>query len=317
MPQSHPPFARFWPLALVAGTLIASPLTAEGAGPVVFSFAPAAGKDVVKREVFTESAPLKGIQETNAVGSEVSVRISREAGFYFIFSRVARAAAARNGKPNAGPMVAAMTGAETLCVAHANGVLASVDGLQRVYERLLPTLQGEKRARLERRLRENRIEDRTRASWFEATEILAGQTLVLDRDYFFDSAWPTDEGWIRHQTLLRLGPWETTPRGRLLRLSLAYVADARAAVAGAQRLQPKVPSTFSPAQPGRLAQGFTITGNASRLVDPSTLTVWRDQSLRQIRNQVQVSDELAITASSEERYDSTLEPAADTKPPAN
>ncbi len=311
MTRSRLPSARLRPPALVAGTFLFGTVLAGSvfADPVVFAYAPAAGKDLLQREVYTESSRAGGVQETRSVASEVSVRISREAGFFFVFNHVARAAAARNGKPSDEPMVAALAGTETLYVVHPNGVLATIDGLQRVYERLLPALQGEMRSRFERRLRENRIEDRTRALWFDATEILAGQTLELDRDYFFDSAWPTDEGWIRHQTLLRLGPWETSPRGPLLRLAVAWVADARAAVPGAQRLQPRVPSTFSPALPGRLAQGLTLAGNASRLVDPATLTVWRDQSLRQLRKLVPVSEDLAITVSSEERSDITLEPA--------
>jgi hypothetical protein len=281
--------------------------------PVHFAFAPAAG-DYLQRELYSESARVGGIQQRITLGSEASVRISSEAGQVYILTRILRAAAARDGKPSDAAMVAAMTGGETIHVVRPDGVLAKIDGMRRLFERLLPTIAGEERAALERRLREDRIEDHTRAGWFETTEILAGQTLELDRDYYFDSAYPTDEGWIRHQTLLRLGPWEKSTYGRFLRLKLAYVADARAEIPGAERLAPKVATSFAPAHPGRLATGFTLTGNASRLVDPATLTVWRDQNLRQVRSRVVVSEEMALTVSSEERSDVTLEPAPEAKP---
>lgn len=309
-------------LVLAAGVLTARLLVAVPAGvpaatppsaPARFAFAPAAGS-YLQREIYTESARLGGIRQQIALGSEASVRISSEAGQVYILTRILRAAAARDGKPSDAAMVAAMSGGETVHFVRPDGGLTKIDGMRRLFERLLPTIAGEERAALERRLRENRIEDRARAAWFETTEILAGQTLELERDYYFDSAHPTDDGWIRHQTLLRLGPWEKSTYGRFLRLRLAYVADAQAEVPGAQRIEPKVATSFAPARPGKIATGFTFSGNASRLVDPATLTVWRDQTLRQVRTRVAVSEEMALTVSSEERSDVTLEPAPDPQP---
>lgn len=286
--------------------------------PVTFAFAPPAG-NYVQREIYVETAKLGGIQQRITLASEISLQVSQEGGRSFLLYRIQRAAAARDGKPSDAAMVAAMTGAETVNVVRPDGVLVKIDGMRRLTERLLPTVQGEERAALEKRLRENRIEDRTRANWFETAEILSGQTLELGRDYFFDAAWPTDDGWIRHQTLLRLGPWEKTPQGQRLRLQLAYVADARSEVPGAVQLQPKVAIAWNPAAPGRLAKGFTITGSASRLIDPGTLLVWKDQSVRRVRNRLEVSEEMALTVSSEEKSDITLEPAppGTPAPPAN
>nr|AGC72416.1 hypothetical protein [uncultured bacterium A1Q1_fos_2037] len=293
--------------------------TRERGTAVTFAFAPPPGTSYRQREIFIETARLGGVQRRVSLASEVSVDISHEAGRYFLRYRIDRAAAARDGKASDAAMVAALAGGETVNIVRPDGVMAKIDGLRRLHERLLPTLPAEERAALTRRLRESRLEDRSRAAWFEATEILAGQTLELGRDYFFDAAWPTDEGWIRHQTLLRLGPWEPTPHGRRLRLQLAYVDDAREDLPAAVRLEPRSPGGFAPAAPGRIARGFRIAGNASRLVDPSTLLVWRDQTVRQIRNRVEVSEELAVTVSSEEKTDITLEPAprAPEAPPAN
>lgn len=319
---------------LVAGSLLAAVLAAgvqappraatapeatqQPESPVTFAFAPPAGAAFMQREVFVETARLGGIHQRVTMASQARVDVSQEAGRYFLHYRIDRAAVARDGKPSDAAMVAALTGGETVNVVRTDGVLAKIDGLRRLHERLLPTLPAEERAALTKRLRENRIEDRLRANWFEATEILAGQTLELGRDYFFDSAWPTDAGWIRHQTLLRLGPWEATPHGRRLRLQLAYVEDARADLPGAVRIEPRVTGAFSPAAPGRAAKGYSISGNASRLVDPATLLLWKEQSVRQIRNRVEVSEELAVTVSSEEKSDITLEPAppASPAPPA-
>ncbi len=305
-------------------TVLASmPIAASAAGaadPVLFAFAPVTDGNFVQREIYVETGRVGVIQKQVSMASESSLRISREAGRIFLWNRIERVAEARDGKPFDDPMIRAMTGAEIVHIVRPDGGLARIDGLRRLTERLLSTLHGEERGQLERRMRENRLEDRTRASWFDATEILAGQTLDLDRDYFFDSAWPTDEGWIRHQTLVRLGPWEATPRGRLLRVKSAYVADARAAVPSAGRLQPRIHTAFKPALPGPIAKGYTLVGNASRLVDPATMTIWRDQSSRQIRTQMRMSEEMSVTVSTEESTDITLESAPGTlpaKPPSN
>lgn len=295
-------------LFLAASAMLAAVSAAQSSPErVAFAFAPPAGAAFVQREIFVETARLGGIQQRISMASEVRLEVSQEAGRSLLRFRIERAAVARDGKPSDAAMVAAMTGAETVNVVRPDGALAKIDGLRRLTERLLPTVQGEERSALEKRLRENRIEDRARANWFETTEILSGQTLELGRDYFFDSAWPTDEGWIPYQTLLRLGPWESTPHGRRLRLQLAYVADALTEVPGAERLFPKVNTAFTR---GRPAKGFTITGSASRLVDPATLLVWKDQGVRRVRNRLEVSEELAVTISSEEKSDITLEPAA-------
>lgn len=304
---SSPP-GRLSRLLLAAGTLFGAGGAAHGLPePVTFAFAPPAGAAFVQREIYIETGRLGGIEQRISMASEVRLSVSQEAGRYLLHSRIERAAAARDGKPSDAAMVAVMAGAETANVVRPDGVLLRVDGMRRLYERILSTLAGEERGALEKRLRENRIEDRLRANWFETTEILAGQTLELGRDYFFDSAWPTEEGWIRYQTLLRLGPWEETRHGRRLHVHFAYVADAQTDAPGAERLHPKVSTAYAPGKP---AKGFTISGSASRLVDPATLLVWRDQSVRRVRNRLEVSEELAVTVSSEEKSDITLEPAA-------
>ncbi|MEO8274732.1 MAG: hypothetical protein ABI639_00845 [Thermoanaerobaculia bacterium] len=296
--------------------LAATPLMARTESlPVRFSFAPPANKNYVQREIHVETGRVGVIQKRVSLASETAVRVSKEAGRIFLLNHIDRVAKARDGKPVEEPMVGAMTGTEVVYVLRPDGGMERIDGLKRFNDRVLAALQGEDRAAFEKRVRDNRLEQRTRASWFETTEILAGQTLELDRDYFFDSAWPTDDGWIQHQTLLRLGPWEKTVSGRQLRVKTAYVTDAKAALPGALRLQPRVQTTFAPANPGPLAIGLTISGNASRLVDPTTLTIWRDQSSRQIRSRVQMSEEMSVTVSSEETSDITLVPAPASAPP--
>ncbi|MEO7795562.1 MAG: hypothetical protein ABIV06_12400, partial [Thermoanaerobaculia bacterium] len=236
MSESRSRPRRYPPPLLAAGGLLACALASVAAAEQVsFSFAPPAGSAYVQREIYVETTKLGAIQQRITLASEVSLRVSQAGGRSLLSYRIERAAAARDGKPSDEAMVAVMTGAETVNFVRPDGALTKIDGLRRLTERLLPTAHAEERTALEKRLRENRIEDRTRANWFETTEILAGQKLELGRDYFFDSSWPTDEGWIPYQTLLLLGPWEETPHGRRLRVHLAYVADALAEVPGALR----------------------------------------------------------------------------------
>ncbi len=70
-------------------------------------------------------------------------------------------------------------------------------------------------------------------------------------------------------------PGSTSPRGRLLKVHLAYVANAAAAVPGATHLVPKVLSRFNARQPGTLGPKLKLEGAATWLMDPATAVVWR------------------------------------------
>ena len=209
-------------------------------------------------------------------------------------------------------MAAAMAGTEILYIARPDGVLSKIDGLRRFLQRLLPTVPKEERAALEKRLSENRIENRTRAAWFETTEILSGQTLELGRDYFFDlPGRPTRDGFSTRRSF----GWD---RGR--RRSKGGGCACSSPTSPTRRPRSPPPSGCSRRSPppsrraviGKPAKGYSISGNASRLVDPATLLVWKDQTVRKVRNRLEVSEEMALTVSSEEKVDITLEPA----PPA-
>lgn len=278
---------------------------------ITFSYAPPIGAAYLSREITTRAQQVGLRREELVIAAEANLQLSREAGRIFLLNRIERAAAAKDGKPLDHPLVGAMTGVDVVYVTTSDGVLERVNGLRKIFDRLLPRLQPSERTALERRLARGELDERDRAAWFERVEVLAGQTLALDRDYWFEDAWPVEgAGWIHFQTLLRLGPWETSEGARRLRVRLAYVADARATVAGADRLVPRVKSKFSPALTAPAATGYTLTGSASRLVDPATLEIWRDQTARQIRHQERVSEALALTLLDEEKTDVTLLPAA-------
>jgi len=132
--------AGHFPRLFVSGLLFAGGLLAADAPErVTFKFSPPAGGNFLQREIFVETGRAGGVQQRITLASEVSLRISREGGRSYLHFRVDRAAAARNGKPSDPEMVGAMTGAETVQIVRSDGGLAKVDGMRRLYERLLPT----------------------------------------------------------------------------------------------------------------------------------------------------------------------------------
>jgi hypothetical protein len=140
--------------------------------------------------------------------------------------------------------------------------------------------------------------------------MLSGQRLDLELDYWFESAWPDEKGWVRYQTLIRFGPWIDRPEGRRLTANLAYVADARAVIPDAVRLFPRVKSRFDPEKPGALASGLRFEGTAQWLLDPTTLVVWRAQGTRKTSEPLPMNDDLELTAVTQESFDRVLSPVA-------
>ena len=293
--------------ALVAFALSAPPVAAESVG---FYFAPPIGSKFVAREIQTIELRLGGNRELHTIAALSTVRIFKEAGLIFVAHRVDELAASKAGeKFETPPQVAAMKGSEIVDVLRDDGVLVRVDGYRQIAAKALPKMSGEARSSLEKFVAEGRQDDADRALWFEV-EMLAGQTLDLDRDYWYDAVWSDEKGWMRHQTLMRLGPWVTHPTaGRLLTVNIAYVANARAQIAQATRLFPKVKSRLDPLLPGAIAPGLKLEGGATWLVDPATLMVWKIQSRRKVSEPRQISSDLGVTLVTETRIEKTLEPA--------
>ena len=295
------------PLLLAAGPLAGAAATAE---TVAFAFAPPAGASFETREYGTLSFKWGAHVDTLAIGQRTTWTLAPEAGGLRLTAATQELAMAKEGKPFQHPILEA--GARSRVTYHlaADGALLRMDGLRADRERVVAALEGEAKESAKKRLAEGRLGESERWLWFERFEILAGQTLELDRDYWFRSASPSDDGWIPYQVLFRLGPWETTPQGRRLRMQLAYVADALATIPAATEIRARIKTRFDPAKPGPLLRGYELRGNASRLVDPATGLVWREQSFRRESHVERPVEELGITIATEARTDFTLTPLA-------
>lgn len=293
---------------LALGSLVGAPLFGE---KVTFYFAPPANAAYQAKKIEITEVRSGMEREELTLASLETLRVRQEAGSYYIASRIDKIAAAKERKAiEVPPAVQAMVGSEIVRVFRIDGVLQRITGYEQMAARALPKMTGEIRRSFEKFMADGRQVDRDEASWYEV-EVMLGQTLELDHDYWYDAAWPDDSGWVLHQTLLRLGPWVDQPRGRLLAVHLAYVADARAAIPGATQLVPKVLSRFNARQPGAIGGAkIKIEGAATWLMDPSNAVVWRLQSRREVSEPIQVSEELSVTLVKEEKVDLTLEPLA-------
>lgn len=297
-----PSALRIWALAL---TLAASPGSAE---TVTFNFAPPAGSSYAAKQIETTEIRVGADRDLHTVAALITMRVAREAGAVYISRRYDQLAAAKEGEPfETPPQIKAMLGLEVVTVVRPDGSLLRVNGYQQISARALPLMQGEAKKALEKYIAEGRQDDRDQAAWFEL-EMLSGQTLELDRDYWFDAAWPDESGWVPHQTLIRFGPWVNHERGKLLAVNLAYVASAKAQIPTAIQLVPKVKSKHDPLHPGAIAPSLKIDGGASWLIDPATLLVWKLQGRRKVSEPLQVSSDLGVTIVTEEKIDVTLEP---------
>lgn len=277
---------------------------------VTFYFAPPANTAYQARKVEITEIRIGANREELTLGTLETLRLRQEAGTFYIASRIDKIAAAKEGKGiELPPAVEALLGSEIVRIFRLDGVLQRITGYERMAAKALQGMTGETRRSFEKFMAEGRQDDRDRAAWFEV-ETLLGQTLELDRDYWFEAAWPDESGWITHHTLVRLGPWVDRPRGRLLKVQLAYVTNAAAAVPGARHLVPKVLTRFNARQPGSLGPKLKLEGAATWLMDPATAVVWRLQSRRKVSEPIEVSEELGVTLVTEEKIDLTLEPLA-------
>lgn len=302
---------RLW-CGIAALALATSPAVGES---VTFYFAPPAGAEFVAREIQASEMRIGAKGEKHTTALLTTVRVEREAGGTYVSQRYDKIAGAREGEAfETPPQIAAMQGSRIVHVLRPDGSLKRIDGYAQIAAKALPLMKPEAKASLEKMIAEGRQDARDRAAWYEL-EILIGQTLELDRDYWYDAAWSDEAGWMRHQTLVRLGPWVEQPGvGRLLTVSLAYVPNALAHVPAATRLLPKVATQFNPEKPGKIAAGQKFEGSASWLIDPSSMVVWKLQVSRKVSQPMQVNSELGVTFVTEEKATKTLEHAPSPTP---
>jgi hypothetical protein len=305
--RTRSPHSPRMPVLLAICALSGAPLIGES---VTFYFAPPANSAFQARRLQVSETQIGATREELTLAMLETLRVRQEAGRTYVASRIDKIAAAKEKKPIDMPAaIEAMQGSEIVRVFGLDGTLQRILGNDRMAARALPSMTGETRRSLEKYLAEGRQDDRDRADWYEV-EVLLGQTLELDRDYWFEAAWPDESGWITHHTLVRLGPWVDHPGARLLTVHLAYVANAEAAMPRATHLVPRVLSRFNARQPGTLKPKLKLEGAATWLMDPATSVVWRNQSRRKVSEPWQVSEDLAVTIVTEEKIDLTLEPLA-------
>lgn len=288
----------------------------SSAESVAFRFDPPAGATFQSKRIEVTEIRVGANREELTLATLSTLRLRKEASSFYIASRIDRIAATKVGKAIEVPAaVNALVGSEIVSVLRQDGALQRIDGYERLARKALPLMTGETKKSFEKYIAEGRQDDRDRASWYEM-ETLFGQTLELDRDYWFDAAWPDESGWIRHQTLLRLGPWVDRPEGRFLTVNLAYVRNARAEIPDATQLVPKVLSRLNVRQPGTVNDELRLDGSSTWWIDPATAVVWRLKSHRKVGEPLRVSDSLGLTLVTEEKIDVTLEPVPATPAPA-
>lgn len=295
------------PALCLAALLAAAPALAE---TVTFAFAPPTTTILEVREYGTIAFKWGAHNDSVAIGQRTHWTFAREGAGLRLTDATQELALAKEGKPFEHPVVSAAAKSSVVYRLAADGALDRVEGVRANAERVVALLEGEAKESARKRLEEGRLGETERMLWFERFEIFAGQTLELGRDYWFRSASPSDEGWVRYQVLFRLGPWEETPAGRRLRVQLAYSQDALAAIPAAVELKPRVRTRFDPERAGRVLEGYQLRGNATRLVDPATGLVWREQSFRRESHEERPADEIGITLAIEARTDFNLSPLA-------
>jgi len=278
---------------------------------VTFAFAPPTDRVLQLRSYGTGTMKWGGNKEVVEVGMIAHLRFVPTANGYRLTDQTQDLAMAMDGKRVESKLLDVVRRHRLTWILGRDGRLERIDGARENFAAMIPLLEGESKKRAEERLAEGKFGEDDVASWFETYEILAGQTLELDRDYWFRHARSTDDGWVAYDVLFRLGPWEETPNGRRLRQRVAFVPSAMVELPRAEKLTPVVRSHFDPTRPGALASGYKITGSASRLIDPATLLVWREQIYRREEHEIRPVEEVGITFAIEARLDTTLTPVAE------
>lgn len=295
---------------LVAAAALTAAAAAASAESVTFTFAPPTDRVFEMRSYGTGTMKWGGNKEVIEVGLISHLRFVATASGYRLTDQTQDLAMAMDGRRVESKLLDVLRRHRLTWHLARDGRLERIEGARENFAAMIPLLEGESKKQAEQRLAEGRFGEDDVATWYESYEILAGQSLELDRDYWFRHARSTADGWVGYDVLFRLGPWEETPNGRRLRQRAAFVKSALVELPGAERLEPKVRTRFDPARPGPLASGYKITGNASRLIDPATLVVWREQLYRREEHEIRPVEEIGITFAVEERLDTTLNPVA-------
>lgn len=292
---------------LLAAWPSVSPAHAE---KVTFSFAPSAGRSYLVEEISQQTSKVAAKREDLVISGRSTMEIARDGQRWAIRLHVDSLLVTKDGATLDSPMFAAIRGSRAIQVIRPDGGFDHLEGARALYDRMLAAASGEERERLLDRGKAP-LDTSERASWYERVEVFAGQTLELDRDYFFESAYPVGgDGWVPHQVLFRLGPWVETPIGRLLKVSLAYVADARRQVPAAQPVVSRIASGFTPRALRPIASDVTLEGAGWRLIDPTTLTVFQEQIVHRLRQPLRVDESLGLTLTLVDQVDYKLTPVA-------
>ena len=293
---------------LLLAALAGAPVFGES---VTFYFAPPANGAFQAKRLQISETHIGVVRDELTLAMLETLRVRQEAGSTYIASRVDQIAAAKEKKPIEMPAaIEAMKGSEIVRIFGLDGTLRRINGYDRMAAKALPAMTGETRKSFEKYMAEGRQDDRDRADWYEV-EVLLGQTLELDRDYWFDAAWPDESGWILHQTLVRLGPWVDPSPGPPAHPSISPTSRMRrrrcpARVASCRRC----PRASTPVEPGTVGPKLRIEGASTWLMDPATAVVWKIQSRRKVSEPLQINEELGVTLVTEEKIDLTLEPLA-------
>jgi len=296
---------------IVVATALAATAAGAGAETVTFAFAPPTDRALELRAYGTGTMKWGGNKEVIEVGLISHLRFAPTASGYRLTDQTQDLAVAMDGKRVENEFLEVVRRHRLTWILASDGRLERIEGARENFAAMIPLLEGESKKQAEQRLAEGRFGEDDIATWYETYEILAGQALELDRDYWFRHARSTADGWVGYDVLFRLGPWEETPVGRRLRQRAAFVKSALVELPAAERIEPKIRSRFDPNKPGPLANGYKITGSASRLIDPATLLFYREQLYRREEHEIRPVEEIGITFAVEERLDSTLTPVAE------
>jgi len=291
------------------GVCLAAAAHAAGspAESITFRFAPLDGGSYVQRVDITRSKNLAA-RATQIDESSTRTRVSTyktESGWRVVHEPIS-AVARRNGQTVTNPIVDLLSKTVVTYRLDGDGHIQHVDGYVRLIERLREQLPAEMVEKLEQVLSVESLEAKDKAEWDSRFGDFIGLTVEVGESIAASAPFVLPDGTtIMYRVTTRFVRFEPCGEARCVRVEQVYDSQADAVAQLSERVAGELVEDIAalppPADARRQATTGSITGKVSRLVDPSTMLIHREEVERVMRMTVNLPQQGSVPLDMSER----------------
>jgi hypothetical protein len=267
--------------------LFTAPLAATAeSDTVTFTFAPPDGTAFTTTLEASVEMTL-GEMGTRRQGTVMTSRtvVDRTKDGWAVSSRLVSAEAARDGRPEANPMLQAMVGMEVVYILDADGVLLEIQGLESVREKMIQGLPPAAMHALGPALSVEAMLEREAAEWNGRVGDFLGETVRLGESRTGTSSFPLPTGGaVEFDVTTAFAERVPCPAGSCVRIRFAYGGDAAELARAMEKITGEViEDAGGPKEAAPHVDEVSVEGSGERVVDPATMLIYSETIRRTIR----------------------------------